>query len=216
MQASPEEFQGKRERTRNAIIRAATRLIAEKGLDASSIDDLMATAGMARGTFYNYFQDREEVLHAVIADVQKALVCQVVNLIPPHHTPEKTVACMMYGYLQFCEDHPDIGAALLRIGGFSPWVSEQESAKRGFSPVDQALLSLCANRVSFTTARSYLEGLANTLLCHRLAGRFSDRHVDEMMALSLRGIGVDEEAIQGVILDARTFADTHVSGRVPG
>ena len=55
----------KRERTRASLIAAAYRVLARKEIDAVTIDEIIAEAAMARGTFYNYFQTREEVLTAV-------------------------------------------------------------------------------------------------------------------------------------------------------
>jgi AcrR family transcriptional regulator len=55
----------KRERTRSNLIAAAYRVFARKVADAVTIDDIIAEAAVARGTFYNYFQTREEVLDAV-------------------------------------------------------------------------------------------------------------------------------------------------------
>jgi AcrR family transcriptional regulator len=55
----------KRERTRSNLIAAAYRVFAHKAADAVTIDDIIAEAAVARGTFYNYFQTREDVLDAV-------------------------------------------------------------------------------------------------------------------------------------------------------
>jgi AcrR family transcriptional regulator len=57
----------KRERTRSSLIAAAYRVFARKEADAVTIDEIVAEAAIARGTFYNYFQTREEVLAAVAA-----------------------------------------------------------------------------------------------------------------------------------------------------
>ncbi len=61
---------GKRERTkaqnRSAILDAACAVFAEQGYDGASIRDVIRRTGLASGTFYNYFPDKESVLHAVI------------------------------------------------------------------------------------------------------------------------------------------------------
>jgi AcrR family transcriptional regulator len=49
------------------LIEAAYRVFARKEADAVTIDEIIAEAAVARGTFYNYFQTREEVLTAVAA-----------------------------------------------------------------------------------------------------------------------------------------------------
>jgi AcrR family transcriptional regulator len=49
------------------LIEAAYRVFARKEAEAVTIDEIIAEAAVARGTFYNYFQTREEVLTAVAA-----------------------------------------------------------------------------------------------------------------------------------------------------
>ena len=54
-------------RTERRIVQAALREFAEHGPDAPVIDDFVKEAGIARGTFYNYFQDVDELLQATSA-----------------------------------------------------------------------------------------------------------------------------------------------------
>ncbi len=46
------------------ILTAALRVFAEKGPDAPVVDDFIRAAGIARGTFYNYYQSVEQLLEA--------------------------------------------------------------------------------------------------------------------------------------------------------
>lgn len=48
--------------TRNKIIEAAKVLIARKGFDATSIDDIVKEAGVSTGSFYTYFKKKEDVV----------------------------------------------------------------------------------------------------------------------------------------------------------
>ena len=63
---------GRRERTkrqnRAAILDAARQVFAESGYEASSIRDVVRRTGLAAGTFYNYFPDKESVLLALLTD----------------------------------------------------------------------------------------------------------------------------------------------------
>ena len=61
----------RRERTRGKLIAAAARVIAARGEDNARIDDFITEAGVARGTFYNYFLTREELIEAVWTYVGK-------------------------------------------------------------------------------------------------------------------------------------------------
>ena len=47
----------KREKTRGELVAAAERLVAARGLDALSIDEITAAADVAKGTFYTHFAD---------------------------------------------------------------------------------------------------------------------------------------------------------------
>lgn len=47
------------------ILDAAASLFVEKGVAATSIDDIVERAGVAKGTFYHYFSDRTAMLDAL-------------------------------------------------------------------------------------------------------------------------------------------------------
>lgn len=53
---------GKRERTRSALLDGALAVVAEKGVEGARIADIAAVAGLANGTFYNHFADKDEIL----------------------------------------------------------------------------------------------------------------------------------------------------------
>jgi AcrR family transcriptional regulator len=55
-----------RETRRQQILNAATRVFARKGYRHASVSDIIETAGIARGTFYLYFQSKEEIFLALI------------------------------------------------------------------------------------------------------------------------------------------------------
>jgi AcrR family transcriptional regulator len=68
---------GKPER-RQQILAVARDVFARRGYHAAKIDDIVAAAGVARGTFYLYFQDKrtifEEIVDRTIAKVGMAIV----------------------------------------------------------------------------------------------------------------------------------------------
>lgn len=51
---------------REQIIRSAAQLFETKGFDGTTIEDIVQTAGIAKGTFYIYFPNKEELLIQVI------------------------------------------------------------------------------------------------------------------------------------------------------
>jgi TetR/AcrR family transcriptional regulator, transcriptional repressor for nem operon len=52
--------------TRERILQAAAELIAEKGTAGMSLDDVRAHTGASRSQLYHYFEDRDDLVHAVI------------------------------------------------------------------------------------------------------------------------------------------------------
>jgi AcrR family transcriptional regulator len=64
----------RRANTETKIIRAAVQVFADRGVDAPVIDDFIKAAGIARGTFYNYFRSVEELLRATFEWLSEELI----------------------------------------------------------------------------------------------------------------------------------------------
>lgn len=78
----PEAAAGRRERNkaanRRAILDAARDCFLEQGFEATTIRDVIRRTGLASGTFYNYFRDKHELLHALIAERMDQLTAELV------------------------------------------------------------------------------------------------------------------------------------------
>ena len=66
--AAPRRKGDKRERTRGLLIEAAAGVIAERGYERTSLEEVARRAGMSRGAIYGNFKDREELFMAVVTD----------------------------------------------------------------------------------------------------------------------------------------------------
>ncbi|HYG59176.1 MAG TPA: TetR/AcrR family transcriptional regulator [Symbiobacteriaceae bacterium] len=58
------------EELRAALIQTGLRLFAEKGFAATTVDEITTAAGVAKGTFYNYFKTKEDLALAGTLAVQ--------------------------------------------------------------------------------------------------------------------------------------------------
>ena len=56
----------KGERRKQELLKIAYRMFIEKGYESTSIDEIIAEAGIAKGTYYYYFESKEAALEAVI------------------------------------------------------------------------------------------------------------------------------------------------------
>jgi AcrR family transcriptional regulator len=194
---------GKRERTRTALIEAAIEVLAEKGLEGTSIDDLMRVAGMARGTFYNYFQTREEVVGAVITYLKDKLRAAVVEQIPPEYGSEATVACSIYGFIKFGKDNPKMGWALVRIGGDSQWVSGEK-----FQRCESALEGVLGDDIQPVPGLAYIDGIILMLLRRVLEDRITAAEAEQVLVLAFRGLGIHSAKIKSMMNTAKKFVES--------
>src|SRR6516165_8790202 len=55
--------------TKQKIVRSARRLFNSRGFDAVSIDDVMADAGLTRGSFYSYFESKGDLYAEAVTDI---------------------------------------------------------------------------------------------------------------------------------------------------
>ncbi len=69
--------QERRARTQQRILEAALGVFAEKGGVAPVIDDFIKAAGVARGTFYNYYDSVPELLAATTAWLEEDLMLAI-------------------------------------------------------------------------------------------------------------------------------------------
>lgn len=73
----PGQEGGKRHRNRlartRALCEAALDCFLAQGIDAVTIDDVVASANMSKGSFYRYFENKEALIAAVFAPVDEAV-----------------------------------------------------------------------------------------------------------------------------------------------
>lgn len=86
----------KGERRKKELLKIAYRMFIEKGYDNTSIDEIIAEAGIAKGTYYYHFPSKQATLEAVIdmmisEEVENASA--VISATIP--VPQKIVAVIM-------------------------------------------------------------------------------------------------------------------------
>ncbi|MBI2706594.1 MAG: TetR/AcrR family transcriptional regulator, partial [Actinobacteria bacterium] len=62
------------ENTRRRLLDVARALFAERGYDATPIEEILARTGLSKGAFYHHFPDKRELLAAVYEDIEQELV----------------------------------------------------------------------------------------------------------------------------------------------
>ena len=88
----------KGERRKQDLLNIAYRMFIEKGYENTSVDDIIIEAGIAKGTYYYYFESQEATLEAVIEMmIEKAENIAKAALMNPVPIPQK-LASVVYAF----------------------------------------------------------------------------------------------------------------------
>jgi AcrR family transcriptional regulator len=72
----------KSEDKRNAILDAATRLFAERGLTAAPTSEISKQAGVAEGTLFTYFKTKDDLINALYREIKLELADAMMSDFP--------------------------------------------------------------------------------------------------------------------------------------
>ena len=72
----------KSEDKRNAILDAATRLFAERGLTAAPTSEISKQAGVAEGTLFTYFKTKDDLINALYREIKLELADAIMSDFP--------------------------------------------------------------------------------------------------------------------------------------
>jgi AcrR family transcriptional regulator len=100
-------------RNRQKILCSARRLIAERGLENVSMDDIAADAGVGKGTLFRRFGDRASLAHALLDATESSFQEQLIRGEPPlgpGAPPCERVIAFGEAMIDLCVDRRDLMA----------------------------------------------------------------------------------------------------------
>jgi AcrR family transcriptional regulator len=80
MQAIPSRREQKKDATRRRIIETGVRIFSERGIEAATVDEIAAAADVGKGTIYNYFATKEDIVVAFMVEIEKKIQQQALRL----------------------------------------------------------------------------------------------------------------------------------------
>lgn len=95
--------------TRDRILTATRRLIADGGLEGTTIKAICDESGVLPGSFYNLFDSKEQAVLTVVRDAIDAVDPD------PGHEGTDTVDDLVDAYIQFLEGDTDLASVYIRI-----------------------------------------------------------------------------------------------------
>jgi AcrR family transcriptional regulator len=105
-------------RTRRGLLDGAARAFAEHGVRGTSMQAIAAAAGVAKGTLYNHFRTKDDVL-AVLLRAELDRLADLTTLLPP----DQALAALAdelgtHPVLRrVADDEPEVLAGLVGVGG---------------------------------------------------------------------------------------------------
>ncbi|MBI1197034.1 MAG: TetR family transcriptional regulator [Phenylobacterium sp.] len=96
----------RRVRTRAALLRAGQALFADRSVDGVSIDDIVAAADVAKGSFYNHFPDKEALAQALADEVRKGVEAFVAEVTDGVADPAERIARSLCGFARLALENP--------------------------------------------------------------------------------------------------------------
>lgn len=117
-------------RTReDAIVASVNRLLAEKGFDLMTVDEVAADVGIAKASLYKHFASKEELAAAaMIRLLQRALA--FLDTLPPDAAPVEQLRAVVHWTMQ------------VQLAGEMPSLPSQNSALRTALMTNAAYLDL--------------------------------------------------------------------------
>ncbi len=85
---------------RDAILDAALTVFAERGFEAARLDDVAAQAGVAKGTLYLYFKDKEALFEEVVRSAASPIVERLSVLAAAPDMPMTVMLDALFGLFE--------------------------------------------------------------------------------------------------------------------
>ncbi len=105
----------RRARTRAALLDAGRSLLALRHIDGISVDEIVAMADVAKGSFYNHFADKEVFAREIGAAVRRQAEVAAVAANAGVTDPAMRVARGLCVFVRFAIEHPDSAKVLWRL-----------------------------------------------------------------------------------------------------
>jgi AcrR family transcriptional regulator len=128
-----------REDKRTAIIRAALKLFARGGFEATSVDDIAREAGFGKGTLYLYFKDKENLYFNTLLEVFDSFEQAVRDSIKSDRRPDEILQSVAVGMIAFFAVNRDTFRLLHAMSGSGSWPMKQKLMEPVRSKVERLL-----------------------------------------------------------------------------
>ena len=159
---------------RQQLLDAATWVFARKGYRRAAISDVIARAGVARGTFYLYFDSKEQVFLAIVENFHRRVTAALTATGEPPDPgdagPQALLEASFRRWLALFAANRDAAAVILREAS-----SIDPRFERGFTELRRAAVDFFAARYRrFQEIGLVRASIRPVLMAHLLIGMFDE------------------------------------------
>lgn len=129
--------------TRRTLHVAALQLVADRGLDAVSVEDIATAAGVSPRTFFNYFPTKDDAVLGLDPD-ESAAVATAFAARPADETPVQALRAVAVARAHVMALDADLWTLRMRVVDASPQLLAHLAA--AFGRGDEALAAVVAAR----------------------------------------------------------------------
>ena len=113
-----------------SIIRAATKIFAKKGFYQAKISEIAREAGVADGTIYIYFQNKDDILICLFEEQMKDVLDNMVDQISRLEDPAKKLERFALAHLKLIEQNKDMAEIIqVEVRQSSKFMKEYKNEK---------------------------------------------------------------------------------------
>lgn len=186
-------------RTRAALLAAGFELLAERPIDAIAIDDIVARAGVAKGSFFNHFTDKQGFAGAIGAEVRAELEERVGRANSGVTDPVLRLAGGMRVAVDFALTERQRAIVMLR--GLELSTGLDHDLNKGIrADIEMLIAAGLARPEAARSGVRYWLGLCQiaqlNVIERRPARADAAERLREMLVLGLTGLGVEEPRAQ--------------------
>lgn len=95
-------------RTLRKLLDAAAEEFGEKGFHEASVSSITRRAGMALGSFYTYFDSKDALFRALVADMSEKVRTSARSALQDNMTPLEIERAALAAFLRFAAEHKEI------------------------------------------------------------------------------------------------------------
>jgi len=183
--------QMRRARTRAKILSTAFALFDERSVDQVTVEDVRASAGLARGSFYNYFLTYEHMLKEMAAEISRQInIEQTERFDAMGNLVERMWCNARYFVLRAASDR-SCSEILIRVTPLLGPLNEhmRRAAERN---IRQSVKRKLINVPSAGVALDLGYGLAAVMIRRALQSGIDAKELDAAGLLLLRAFGLKE------------------------